>query len=95
MQGMQALPKAVLHVLRHAVRDLTRQARQARGGFLAPGPPKGSKILEKAAMLAADCRLQDCKDQRIASPGSNTPGVWRVVNLYVYVAAPSFPPLPS
>ena len=37
-------------------------------------PPKGSKILAKAAMLAADCRLQDWKDWRIRSPGSNTPG---------------------
>ena len=25
--------------------------------FGAPGPPKGSKILEKASMLDADCRL--------------------------------------
>ena len=29
------------------------------------GLPKGSKILEKAAMLAADCRLQDWKDWRL------------------------------
>ena len=56
MQSMHALPKAVLHVLRHAESDLTRQARQARGGFLGLAPPKGSKILEKAAMLTADCR---------------------------------------
>ena len=29
--------------------------------FGAPGPPKGSKIFEKAAMLAANCK-QDWKD---------------------------------
>ena len=40
--------------------------------FLGPAPPKGSNILEKAAMLAADCRLQDWKDWRIAGLGSNT-----------------------
>ena len=38
MQGMQALPKAVMHVLRHAEKDLTRQARQARGGFRLAAP---------------------------------------------------------
>ena len=32
--------------------------------FWAPGPPKGLQILEKAAMLAANCRLQDWKDWR-------------------------------
>ena len=55
MQGMHALPKAVLHVLRHAggvVRHAMRDKRAA--DFGAPVPPKGSKILEKAAMLAAD-----------------------------------------
>ena len=35
---------------------------------------KGSRILEKAAMLAADCKLQDWKDWRISTLGSNTPG---------------------
>ena len=38
-----ALPKAILHVLRHAVRDLTRQARQARGGFRSPVAPQRIK----------------------------------------------------
>ena len=33
--------------------------------FLAPVPPKGLEILEKAAMLAADWRLQDWKDWRL------------------------------
>ena len=33
--------------------------------FLGQVLPKGSKILEKAAMLAADCRLQDWKDWRL------------------------------
>ena len=61
-----ALPKAILHVLRHAVRDLTRQARQARGGLFGPRAPlKDETSFKKAAMLAADCRLQDCKDWRL------------------------------
>ena len=70
---MHALPKAVLHVLRHAKSGLTRRARQARGGFLARFLPKGSKILEKAAMLAAKqiARLEGLEN---GCPGSNTPG---------------------
>ena len=33
-------------------------------------------------MLAANCKLQDCKDCRIGSPGSNTPG--GLANYYYY-----------
>ena len=57
MQSMHALPKAVLHVLRHAKSDLTRQRLYERAAdFWVRVLPKGSKILEKAAMLAANCR---------------------------------------
>ena len=68
MQSMHALPKAVLHVLRPAkVRFDTPGATSARR-IWTPGLPKGSKILEKAAMLAADCRtagLEGLEDWRL------------------------------
>ena len=65
MQSMHALPKAVLHVLRHAEKGSTRRQRKRAADFGGLVLPKGSKILEKAAMLAADCRLQDWKDWRL------------------------------
>merc|ERR1711924_279707 len=52
--------------------------------FGAPRPPKGSKILEKAAMLAADCRLQDWKDWRTGCRGSNTPWGRRTYKKYFF-----------
>ena len=46
-----------LHVLRHAEQGVRHARRDKRAAdFWGPGPPKGSKILGKAAMLAADCR---------------------------------------
>ena len=45
-----------LHVLCHAESDPTRRLRKHAADFGSGLLPKGSKILEKAAMLAANCR---------------------------------------
>ncbi len=55
MPGMLHTRRACMHALRAVVIQHARRDERA-ADFGGPGPPKGSKILEKAAMLAANCR---------------------------------------
>ena len=59
--------KGMLHVLRHAKEGFDTPGATSARRIWGLGPPKGCKILEKAALMAANLKLEDgCR-------GSNTP----------------------
>ena len=67
-------PRGIQKGARGAQKELEGHWRSGKlSNFGAPAPPKGSKILEKAAQLAADCRTAGLEGLEDWCWGSNTP----------------------